>query len=237
MSYDIDIKQLLQSGAHFGHKTSRWNPKMAPYIYAKNNGSHIIDLTKTVENLESALIFLENITSTNQQVLIVGTKKQAQPIVQKLADKTKMPYINERWLGGMLTNFSTISKQILHLKNLESQIESGELTQQYSKLEIQRFNEEVENLNKIYGGIKQLNTHPGALFILDVVHDRNAVLEANKLGIKIVGICDSNADPSLIDYPIPANDDSIKTLETISNYVEKAILNGQNKKNKGGEKK
>jgi len=237
MSYDIDIKQLLQSGAHFGHKTSRWNPKMAPFIYAKNNGSHIIDLTKTVENLESSLIFLENTVSAGQQVLIVGTKKQAQPIVQKLADSTKMPYVNERWLGGMLTNFSTISKQILRLKNLENQIESGELTQKYSKLEIQRFNEEIDSLNKIYGGIKQLNAHPGALFILDVVHDRNAVLEAKKLGIKIVGICDSNADPSLIDYPIPANDDSIKTLEIISSYVEKAIMTGQNKKNKGGEKK
>ncbi len=236
MSYDIDIKELLKSGAHFGHKTSRWQPKMAQYIYTKNNGSHIIDLTKTVDCLDQALAFLENTVSNNKQVLIVGTKKQAQPIVAQLAETTKMPYVNERWLGGMLTNFSTISKQILRLKNLERQIESSELNQKYSKLEIQRFSEEVENLNKIYGGIKEMNDHPGALLIFDTVHDRNAVLEAKKLGIKIVGICDTNSDPTLIDFPIPANDDSIKTIQLISDYAQKAMLNAKNKTLKNQEK-
>lgn len=235
-SYNIDIKELLKSGAHFGHKTSRWQPKMAQYIYTKNNGSHIIDLTKTVDCLDRALSFLENTAANHQQILIVGTKKQAQPIVAKLAEATKMPYVNERWLGGMLTNFSTISKQILRLKNLERQIESNELNQKYSKLEVQRFSEEVENLNKIYGGIKEMNDHPGALLIFDVVHDHNAVLEAKKLGIQIVGICDTNSNPTLINYPIPANDDSIKTIQLISDYAQKAILNGQNKTNKNQEK-
>ncbi len=226
---NVDIKQLLEAGAHFGHKTSRWHPKMAPYIHSKRGGSHIIDLTKTVEELERALEFLTKTAADGKQVLFVGTKRQAQDLVRKAAEETKMPYVTERWLGGMLTNQKTISGRIKHLKDLEGKMESGQLAAKYSKLELQRYQEEIDDMNHMYGGVKEMAARPGAVFVTDVVHEINAVKEARKTGLKIVAIVDTNADPSLVDYPIPANDDAIKTLQLILDYAKQAIESGKAK--------
>src|SRR3982750_5045116 len=208
MAADVDIKQLLEAGAHFGHKTERWHPKMAPYIHSKRNGTHIIDLTKTVEGLDTALSFLTKTASEGKQILLVGTKRQAQDIIKKAAEATGMPYVTERWLGGMLTNWNTIGGRIKHLKDLEAKMASGELANKYAKLEVQRFQEEIDELNRLYGGIKDLDKKPGVVFIVDIVDDVNAVREARKLGLPIVAIVDSNADPTLVNYPTPATDDA-----------------------------
>src|SRR6202012_3879277 len=173
MATEVDIKQLLEAGAHFGHKTSRWHPKMAPYIHSKRGGTHIIDLTKTVAGLDAALAFLTKTAADGKQVLLVGTKRQAQDIIKKAAEDTGMPFVTERWLGGMLTNWNTIGGRIKHLKDLEARMESGELANRYNKLEVQRFQEEIDELNRLYGGIKDMNSRPGAVFIVDIVHDAN----------------------------------------------------------------
>lgn len=232
MATNVDIKELLAAGAHFGHKTSRWHPKMAPYIHSKRNGTHIIDLTKTVTNLETALNFISDTAAAGKQVLMVGTKRQAQDIVKKLADDTGMPYVTERWLGGMLTNFNTIGGRVKHLKSLEERMGNGELANKYNKLEVQRFQEEIDEMNRLYGGIKDLASKLGAVFIVDITHDTNAVREATKMGTPIVAITDSNADPSLVKYPIPANDDAIKTIQLICDYVAAAVHEGKAKTKK-----
>jgi small subunit ribosomal protein S2 len=232
MAVEIDIKQLLEAGAHFGHKTERWHPKMAPYIHSKRGGTHIIDLTKTVANLEVALAFITKVASENKQILMVGTKRQAQDIIKNLAEQTGMPYVTERWLGGMLTNWNTIGGRVKHLKDLEARMSTGELSNKYNKLEVQRFQEEIDLMNSIYGGIKEMNSRPGAVFIIDVVNDINAVREATKLGVPIVALVDTNADPSLITYPIPANDDAIKTIQLMADYVKSAIEEGKARNNK-----
>jgi small subunit ribosomal protein S2 len=229
MATDVDIKELLQAGAHFGHKTSRWHPKMAPYIHSKRDGSHIINLTKTVEALEVALGFLRDTAAAGKQVLLVSTKRQAKDKVKEVALATDMPYVTERWLGGMLTNVATIGGRIKHLKDLESRMLSGELANRYSKLEVQRFAEEIEEMNKMYGGIKELDSRLGAVFVVDVLNDINAVREANKLGIPVVGLIDTNADPGVAKYPIPSNDDAAKTINLIMDYVQKAIEEGKTK--------
>src|ERR1035437_7592868 len=227
---DIDIKKLLEAGAHFGHKTSRWHPKMAPFIHSKRVGSHIIDLTKTVVNLEIALDFLAKTAGEGKQILFVATKRQAQDILKAAAEETNMPYVTERWLGGMLTNWPTISGRIKHLKDLETKMASGELANKYGKLEVQRFQEEIDHMNTLYGGIKELSARPGAMLVIDVVHDLNAVKEARKLKIPIVALVDTNADPSLINYPVPCNDDAIKTIQLVVDYVKMAIEKGRAKK-------
>jgi small subunit ribosomal protein S2 len=226
MAVAIDIKDLLQAGAHFGHKTSRWHPKMGQYIHSKRAGSHIIDLTKTVEGLEAALPFITKTVASGKQVLFVGTKRQAKDIVRTAAEEAKMPFVTERWMGGMLTNVATVSARIKHLKSLESRMLSGELAGRYNKLEIQRFQEEIDALNQKYGGIKDLNGQPGAVFVTDIVADDNAVKEAKRLGVPVVAIVDTNANPSLVDYVIPANDDAIKSLQLITNYVKEAVAEG-----------
>lgn len=233
MATDVDIKKLLEAGAHFGHKTSRWHPKMAPYIHSKRDGSHIIDLTKTVENLEIALSFLTEVSASGKQILFVGTKRQAQDIVQQAAEATEMPFVTERWLGGMLTNAPTMNSRIRHLKDLEAKMESGELGNKYSKLEVQRFQEEIDSMNKIYGGIKNMAVRLGAVFIIDIVNDTNALKEARKLGLPVVALIDTNADPSLVTYPIPSNDDAIKTIKLMTDYVVQAIEQGKAKAAKG----
>ncbi|MGH7141871.1 MAG: 30S ribosomal protein S2 [Candidatus Saccharimonadales bacterium] len=232
MPTEVDIKKLLEVGAHFGHKTSRWHPKMAPYIYGKRNGAHIIDLVQTVTELNKALAFLSETSTAGKQILIVGTKRQAQEIAKKLAGETKMPYVTERWLGGMLTNWNTIGGRVKHLKELETRMASGELASKYSKLEVQRFQEEIDQLNVLYRGVKELNEHPGAIIIFDIVHDSNAVREARKIHLPIVAITDTNADPSLVNYPIPCNDDAIKTLQLIADYMQSAIVEGKTKSKK-----
>ncbi|MDB5164384.1 MAG: ribosomal protein [Candidatus Saccharibacteria bacterium] len=227
MATDVDIKQLLEAGAHFGHKTERWHPKMAPFIHSKRGGTHIIDLTKTVAGLEEALSFITKTASEGKQILLVGTKRQAQDLVKKTAIDTGMPYVTERWLGGMLTNHNTINGRVKHVKDLETRMENGELANKYNKLEVQRFQEEIEQMNTLYGGIKDMNSKLGAVFIIDIVNDVNAVREATKLGVPIVALVDTNADPSLVTYPIPANDDAIKTIQLILDYVKAAIETGK----------
>lgn len=232
MATVVDIKQLLEAGAHFGHKTSRWHPKMAPYIHSKREGSHIIDLTKTVEALELALDFLRDTSAAGKQVLLVSTKRQAKDKVKEVAIATGMPYVTERWLGGMLTNQTTIGGRIRHLKDLESRMISGELANRYSKLEVQRIQEEIDEMNKFYGGIKELAAKPGAVFVVDVINDVNAVREAQKLGIPVVALIDTNADPGVAKYPIPSNDDATKTINLIMDYVKQAIEEGKAKTKK-----
>jgi small subunit ribosomal protein S2 len=226
MAVDVDIKALLQAGAHFGHQTSRWHPKMAPYIHSKRAGNHIIDLTKTVEGLEKALPFLTKVVASGKQVLFVGTKRQAKDIVRMAAEEAKMPVVSERWLGGLLTNSRTVSARIKHLKTLETRMASGELAKRYNKLEVQRFQEEIDGLNARYGGIKEMNGQPGALFVADVLADSIAIKEARRLGIPVVAIVDTNANPSLVDFVIPANDDAIKSVQLIANYAKQAIAEG-----------
>lgn len=226
---DVDIKKLLESGAHFGHRTSRWHPKMAPYIHSKRNGSHIIDLTKTVDGLEVALEFIVNTVAAGKPVLLVGTKRQAQEIVLNLANETKQPYVVNRWLGGMLTNWPTISSQIKRLKDIEAKMASGELAAKYNKLEVQRYQEEIDHKNELYGGIKDMPARPGAVVVIDVNHDINAVREARKLQIPVVALADTNTDPDLADYVIPCNDDAIKTLQLIADYLQQAITAGKGK--------
>ncbi len=222
-----DIKQLFEAGAHFGHKTSRWNPKMAGYIHSKRGDSHIINLEKTVEQLEKALPFITEVAAHGRQVLFVGTKKQARDVVVNSATTAGQPYVTERWLGGMLTNASTIQSQIKKLKLLEKRMATGELANRYNKLEVQRFQEEIDALNVKYGGIKDMKGRPGALFVLDAVADRNAVNEAVKLGLPVIAICDTNADPTGVTYPIPANDDAISSLSAIADYVVAAVKAGE----------
>jgi small subunit ribosomal protein S2 len=233
---DVDIKKLLESGAHFGHKTSRWHPKMAQFIHSKRGGSHIIDLTKTVSYLEDALNFLENTAADGKQILFVGTKRQAHDIIKSTAIELNQPYVVERWLGGMMTNRNTIQGRIKHLKDLEAKMESGQLAAKYNKLEVQRFQEEIDEMNFLYGGIKDMSAKVGAVFIIDITHDVNAVREATKLGIPIVAVTDTNADPSLVKYPIPANDDAIKAIQLIVSYVKMAVEAGRNKHAKKVEK-
>lgn len=225
----VDIKQLFEAGAHFGHKTSRWHPKMAPYIHSQRGGIHVIDLNKTVVCLNQALEFVTEVVSEGKQVLLVGTKRQSKDIIKELANQTNMPYVTDRWLGGTLTNWTTIGGRVKHLKELEARMSSGELANKYSKLEVQRYQEEIDGLNASYGGVKELNGRPGALFVVDTNHDAIAIREANKLGIPVIAITDSNSDPTKVDYPIPANDDAIKTIQLISDYIKRAIERGKTK--------
>ncbi len=228
MTSNVDIKALFESGVHFGHKTSHWNPKMAQYIHSKRQESHIIDLVKTVEGLDVALPFLSRLVANGKQVLFVGTKKHTKDIIRETAIAAKQPYVTERWLGGTLTNVATITKQIKKLKDLEKRMASGDLEKRYSKLEVQRFQEEIDDLNIKYGGIKDLNGKPGALLIVDVIGDANAIKEAKTLGIPVIAIVDTNADPTLIDYVIPGNDDAIKGVQLILDYISAAISGGTN---------
>jgi small subunit ribosomal protein S2 len=226
MAVAVDIKALLEAGVHFGHKTSRWHPKMAPYIHSKRQDSHIIDLVKTVDGLEAALPFLTQVAGNGKQVLFVGTKKQAKDIVKAAAEKVNQPYVTERWIGGMLTNVNTVTQQIKKLKDLEKRMISGDLEKRYNKLEVQRFQEEIDELNTKYGGIKDLNGKPGAVVVIDVLADANAIKEAKTLGIPVVGIVDTNANPDVVDYVIPANDDAIKGLQLLLDYFGAAVAEG-----------
>lgn len=227
MAVNVDIKALLESGVHFGHKTSRWNPKAAPFIHSKRQDSHIIDLTKTVEALEVALPFLTKTASSRRPILFVGTKKQLKDLVKETAESVNQPYVTERWIGGILTNVDTISKQIKKLKNLERRLKSGDLEKRYSKLEVQRFEEEIEDLNRKYGGIKNMNGKPAALIVTDMITEANAIKEANALGIPVVAIADTNTDPNLVKFAIPGNDDAIKSVAILLDLFKQAVVEGQ----------
>ncbi len=224
---EVDAKKLLEAGAHFGHKTSRWHPAMRPYIHSKRGDTHIIDLTQTAEMLETALEAVSTKIASGGQVLLVSTKRQAREAVEALATETKMPYVTNRWLGGMLTNQKTIGERVKYLKRQEERMVSGELASKYSKLEVQRFQEEIDHLNELYGGIKEMHARPAIVLVLDITHDKNAVAEAVKLNIPVVGLVDTNADPRTITYPVPCNDDALKTIDLVCDYVKQAIEIGR----------
>lgn len=229
MSVSVDMKALLEAGAHFGHKTSRWHPKMAPYIHSKRQNAHIINLEKTVDALDAALPEITKLAAEGKKILFVGTKKQAKNIVKTAAEEVEMPYVTVRWVGGTLTNVETVNRQIKKLKDLERRMENGDLEARYNKLEVQRFQEEIDTLNERYGGIKEMTARPAALFIVDAADDKNAIKEAKTLNIPIYAICDTNVDPTNIDHVIPANDDSTKSIELITSYVVDAIKEGKAK--------
>lgn len=223
----VDPKKLLEAGAHFGHKTSRWHPAMRPYIHSKRAGNHIIDLTFTASMLEEGLNALTKAVAGGGKVLLVSTKRQAVDTVLSLAEETKMPYVVNRWLGGMLTNQNTISERVKHLKRLEERMASGELQAKYSKLEVARFQEEIDEMNTLYGGIKEMPAKPAFVFVVDILHDKNAVAEATKLNIPVLGLVDTNGDPRTVKYPVPCNDDALKTIELVCDYVKQAIVLGK----------
>ena len=227
MSVKVDMKALLESGAHFGHKTSRWHPKMAPYIHSKRQDAHVINLEKTTAALEKALPKLSEIAKSGKKILFVGTKKQMKEPVKAAAESVEMPYVTVRWVGGTLTNVETINKQIKKLQDLERRMESGELEARYSKLEVQRFQEEIDVLNERYGGIKDLTARPAAVIVVDAMTDKNAIREARTLGIPVFALCDTNVDPTGIDFVIPCNDDSVKATTLILDYFTQAIKEGK----------
>ena len=228
MSKTIDMKELLEAGAHFGHKTSRWHPKMAPYIHSKRQDTHIINLEKTVAGLEEALALTKKIAKDGKKILFVGTKKQLKAIVKEAAESVDMPYVTERWVGGTLTNVETVNRQIKKVKDLERRIKTGELEARYSKLEVQRFQEEIAVLNTRYGGIKDMTEQPAAIIVTDACEDKNAIKEAKTLHIPVIAICDTNVDPTDIDIVIPANDDSTKAEKLILDYFVEAIKSAKN---------
>lgn len=231
MTVNVDMEALLEAGAHFGHKTSRWHPKMAPYIHSKRGEAHIINLEKTVDALENALPKVTEIVKSGKKILFVGTKKQHKDIVKSAAESVEMPYVTVRWVGGALTNVETVNRQIRKLKDLERRMKSGELENRYSKLEVQRFQEEIDLLNERYGGIKEMTEQPAALIVTDAIEDKNAIKEAKTLHIPVFVVADTNVDPTGIDYVIPANDDSIKATKLILDYFVEAIKEGQEAKN------
>ena len=222
----VSMKQLLEAGVHFGHQTRRWNPKMARFIFTERNGIYIIDLQKTVKKVEEAYAFLREIAATGAPILFVGTKKQAQNSVKEEATRCNQFYVNERWLGGMLTNFRTIQTRIARLKELEKMFEEG-TTDQYPKKEVILMKRELEKLEKNLGGIKDMKKIPGALFIVDPRKERIAVAEARKLNIPIVALVDTNCDPDEIDYVIPGNDDAIRAVKLLTGRMADAVLEGR----------
>ena len=222
----ISMKQLLEAGVHFGHQTRRWNPKMAKYIFTERNGIYIIDLQKTVKKVEEAYNFMREVAMSGEKILFVGTKKQAQEAIKEEAVRTNMFFVNERWLGGMLTNFQTIQKRIDRLRELEKMQENGTF-EVLPKKEVLSLKHEMSRLDKFLGGIKDMNGLPGALFVVDPRKERIAILEAHKLGIPVVAIIDTNCDPDEIDYPIPGNDDAIRAVKLIAGKMGDAILEGK----------
>ena len=222
----ISMKQLLEAGVHFGHQTRRWNPKMKEYIFTERNGIYIIDLQKTAKKIEQAYAFVRDIAADGQKVLFVGTKKQAQDSIREEAQRVGMYYVNNRWLGGMLTNFNTIKKRIARLEQLGRMEEDGTFDL-LPKKEVIKLRLEIEKLEKFLGGIKEMKQLPGALFIVDPRKERIAVAEAKKLGIPIVAIVDTNCDPDEIDYVIPGNDDAIRAVKLISATMANAIIEGR----------
>ena len=222
----ISMKQLLEAGVHFGHQTRRWNPKMKKYIFTERNGIYIIDLQKTVKKVEEAYNFVRDLAADGGTMLFVGTKKQAQDSVKEEAARAGMYYVNQRWLGGTLTNFVTIQKRIARLKEIEKMEENGTF-EVLPKKEVIQLKKEQERLEKFLGGIKDMKQIPDALFIIDPRKERIAVAEAHKLNIPIVGIVDTNCDPDEIDYVIPANDDAIRAVKLLTGKMADAILEGK----------
>src|SRR5207244_1431898 len=222
----ISMKQLLAAGVHFGHQTRRWNPKMQPFIFMDRNGIHIIDLQQTVTRLNEAYKFVEQLAANGETILFVGTKKQAQEAVAEEAKRCGMYYVNQRWLGGMLTNFQTIQSRIRYLRDLEARKERGDF-ERLPKKEVQRLQDDMTRLERTLGGIKDMRRLPDALFIIDTRKERTAVLEARRLEIPIIALADTNCDPDEMDYPIPANDDAIRAVRLLASKIADAVIEGR----------
>ncbi len=222
----ISMKQLLEAGVHFGHQTRRWNPKMAEYIYTERNGIYIINLQKTVKKIVEAYDFIKEVAANGEDILFVGTKKQAQESIKEEAQRVGMYYVNARWLGGMLTNFKTIKKRIERLNQLNKMEEDGTF-ELLPKKEVAKLKLEIEKLDKYLGGIKDMKKLPGAMFIVDPRKEKIAVSEAKKLGIPVVAIVDTNCDPDEVDYVIPGNDDAIRAVKLIASTMADAIIEGR----------
>lgn len=222
----VSMKQLLEAGVHFGHQTRRWNPKMAPYIFTERNGIYIIDLQKTVHKIEEAYEFIKSVAAADKPVLFVGTKKQAQATVEEEAKRCNMFYVNERWLGGMLTNYRTISMRIKRLAEIKT-METDGTFDALTKKEVQKLRHEMAKLEKFLSGIKDMRGMPSAMFVVDPKKERIAVREARILNIPIVGICDTNCDPDEVDYVIPANDDAIRAVKLITGLMADAVIEGR----------
>ncbi len=222
----VAMKQLLEAGVHFGHQTRRWDPKMAEYIFQARNGIHIIDLQKTSKKLDEAYSFVKEQAEEGKTVLFVGTKKQAQECMKEAAIKCGMYYVDQRWLGGMLTNFGTIQKRIQRLKDLEAMAEDGTF-EVLPKKEVILLKKEMEKLEKNLGGIKEMNELPGVIFLVDPKKERIAILEAKKIGIPVVGLVDTNCNPEEVDYAIPGNDDAIRAVKLIADVMANAVIEGK----------
>ncbi len=226
MANIISMKQLLEAGVHFGHQTRRWNPKMQPFIFMDRNGIHIIDLQQTVTRLNEAYKFVQQLVANGETLLFVGTKKQAQEAVAEEARRCGMYFVNQRWLGGMLTNFQTIQSRIRYLRDLEARRDRGEF-ERLPKKEVQHLQDDIARLERTLGGIKDMRRLPGALFIIDTRKERTAVLEARRLEIPIIALADTNCDPDEMDYPIPANDDAIRAVRLLSAKIADAAVEGR----------
>lgn len=226
----ISMKELLEAGVHFGHQTRRWNPKMKPYIFGARNGIYIIDLQKTVRYFKSAYNFVKESAEQGSSVLFVGTKKQAQDSIAEEAARCGQFYVNQRWLGGMLTNFSTVKQSIERLKRIETMFEDGTIDA-YTKKEALQLSKEREKLEKVLGGIKNMTRLPGMMFVIDPKNEEIAIQEAKKLGIPVVAVVDTNCDPDMIDYVIPGNDDAIRAIRLLSSKIADAIIEGSEARN------
>jgi small subunit ribosomal protein S2 len=228
----VTMKSLLEAGAHFGHQTRRWDPRMRPFIFTQRNGIHIIDLQQTVRRLEEASEWVSDTVAKGGSILFVGTKKQAQETIQNEATRCSMPYVNSRWLGGTLTNFQTIQGRIDHLVRLEDALARGEFARM-SKKDVLKIEEEIERLNRHFGGIKEMTRLPAALYIVDPSMEYIAIAEANRTGTPIVAMTDTNCNPNLIDYPIPSNDDAIRAVRLVTTRVADAVLEGLQRRELG----
>lgn len=222
----VSMKQLLEAGVHFGHQTRRWNPKMKPYIFGARNGIYIIDLQRTVRLFHAAYQVVVESAAAGETVLFVGTKQQARDTIQEESQRCGMYFVNQRWLGGMLTNFKTIKIRVDRLKELDAMVEDGSINR-FPKKEILRLQNEREKLEKNLGGIKEMTRPPGVLFVVDTQREKIAVAEANRLGIPVVAVVDTNCDPDVIDYPIPGNDDAIRAIRLVTSKIADACLEGR----------
>lgn len=217
--------ELLDAGVHFGHLKRKWNPKMQPYIFMERRGIHIIDLNRTAENLERAGRAMKQLAKSGRKIMYVATKKQAKDIIQKAANSVGMPFVTERWLGGMMTNFSTIRRSVKKMNNIDRMLGDGTLTS-VTKKERLTLTRERDKLEKVLGGIAGLNRLPHAVFLVDIHHEHLALAEAHKLGLKTFGMVDTNSDPNLVDFPIPANDDASKSIKIVTQYITECIREG-----------
>ncbi|CAA6828934.1 MAG: SSU ribosomal protein S2p (SAe) [uncultured Aureispira sp.] len=229
-------KELLDAGCHFGHMKRKWNPKMSPYIFMERKGIHVIDLNRTIEGLENAGKALRQMAKSGKKIMFVGTKKQAREIISEAAQSVGMPYVTDRWLGGMMTNFSTIRQSIRKMQKIQSMLNDGSLDN-ITKKERLTMTRTHTKLDRVFGGMAQLNRLPNALLILDINHEHLAVAEATRLGVKTIGIVDTNSDPNKVDFAIPANDDASKSIKIIADYLVQAIREGLDERSQGKDEK